>query len=256
MLHFRPVITFEGVGKVYSSGDREVAALRDVSLEVGSGETVALIGASGSGKTTLLRMVNRLVEPTAGRVLVDDRPIASADVIRLRRGIGYVIQRGGLFPHLTVARNVGLLCELEGWKPSAVARRVEELLALVNLPAAEFGGRRPRELSGGQQQRVGVARALALDPPIVLLDEPFGALDPITRHQLQSEFAELKRRVGKTLLLVTHDLGEAFRLGDRVALLAAGRLLQVGTEADFLNRPESPFVAEFVASHRASGVAS
>lgn len=247
------MIRFEQVGKRFGHGEREVAALAVVSLEIHAGETMALLGPSGSGKTTLLRMVNRLVEPSSGRVLVAGEPVAAADPVRLRRGIGYVIQRGGLFPHLTVAANVGLLGVLEGWSRSRVADRVAELLALVGLPVADFGQRFPRELSGGQQQRVGVARALALDPPLVLLDEPFGALDPITRAQLQGEFLDLKRRLAKTQLLVTHDLAEAFRLADRVALLDHGHLLQVGTEEDFRRRPANAFVAEFVRRRDSGG---
>jgi osmoprotectant transport system ATP-binding protein len=250
------VIEFDRVAKDFRTDEAEVVALRGVSLTVAPGETLALLGPSGSGKTTLLRMVNRLVEPSSGRVSVNGRPVGELDPVRLRRGIGYVIQRGGLFPHLSVAQNVGLLGELEGWSRSRLAARIAEVLDVVGLPAAEFGGRRPRELSGGQQQRVGVARALLLDPPIVLLDEPFGALDPITREQLQNEFLTLKKRMAKTQILVTHDLDEAFRLADRVALLDAGRLLQVGTEADFRQRPASSFVAEFVRARHGGGGAA
>jgi osmoprotectant transport system ATP-binding protein len=242
------VIRFEAVAKVFSTGtsDDEVVAVDGVTLEIAAGETVCLIGTSGSGKTTLLRMVNRLVTPSAGRVLVGGAVVDERDLIRLRRGIGYVVQRGGLFPHLDVARNVGLLCEVEGWTSAAKRRRVEELLTLVNLPPSEYAHRLPRELSGGQQQRAAVARALALDPQIVLMDEPFGALDPITREQLHDEFLQLARKVEKTILLVTHDLAEAFKLGDRVALMDRGRLVQVGSEDDFRSRPASPFAASFV----------
>ena len=220
-----------------------------MSLTVEAGETVCLIGTSGSGKTTALKMVNRLVEPTSGRVLVGGRDVAESDVIRLRRSMGYVIQKGGLFPHLSVANNVGLLCELEGWKRKDAGRRVSELLELVNLPPAEYSERFPHELSGGQQQRVGVAREPPLDPKIVLMDEPFGALDPITREQLHEEFMRLEEKVKKTILLVTHDLTEAFKLGDRVALMDRGRLIQVGTEDDFRQRPANEHVAQFVGSH-------
>ena len=243
------MIELDHVRKLFGSPGEEVVAVDDVSLAVEAGETVCLIGTSGSGKTTALKMVNRLVEPTSGRILVGGHDVAESDVIRLRRSIGYVIQRGGLFPHLDVAGNVGLLCELEGWKQDDVRRRVGGLLELVNLPPAEFSERFPHELSGGQQQRVGVARALALDPKIVLMDEPFGALDPITREQLHEEFVSLEEKVKKTILLVTHDLAEAFKLGDRVALMDHGRLIQVGTEDDFRERPASEFVAEFVSSH-------
>jgi osmoprotectant transport system ATP-binding protein len=243
------LIELDDVRKVYGSQGGEVVAVDGVSLRVEEGETVCLMGTSGSGKTTALKMVNRLLEPTSGRVLVGGRDVAERDVIRLRRSMGYVIQKGGLFPHLEVARNVGLLCELEGWSREDVRRRVGELLELVNLPPSEFAERFPHELSGGQQQRVGVARALALDPKIVLMDEPFGALDPITRGELHEEFVKLEEKVEKTILFVTHDLAEAFKLADRVALMDAGRLLQVGTEDDFRHRPASEFVAEFVKSH-------
>jgi osmoprotectant transport system ATP-binding protein len=245
------LIHLEGVTKSFSLPDGEpLLALDSLDLEVRRGETLCLIGASGSGKTTALRMMNRLAEPTAGRVLVDGRDVADREAVRLRRGMGYVVQRGALFPHLTVGRNVGLLCKLEGWAPGRVAERVRELLELVRLPADRFVDRFPSELSGGQRQRVGVARALALDPPIVLLDEPFGALDPITRRQLQREFNALRRSQERTLVLVTHDLDEAFNLADRVALLDHGRLLQVGTPDDLRHRPADEHVARFVSQGR------
>ena len=242
-----PDIAWLGVGKTYAGADgRPVHALADVDLAVEHGETLALIGTIGSGKTTLLRLANRLVEPDTGSVRVRDRDVRAVDAIALRRGMGYVIQSGGLFPHLDVTGNVGLLCRLEGWDAARTRARVDELLELVNLPPRRFGARRPAELSGGQRQRVGVARALALDPPILLMDEPFGALDPITRREVRMEFAALRREVRKTVLLVTHDLDEAFELGDRVALLDAGRLVQVGTESDLRERPANGFVARFV----------
>ncbi len=230
-------------------GAEPLAAVRDLDLHVAPGETVCLVGPSGCGKTTSLRLVNRLVRPTAGRVLVDGRDVAEADPVRLRRGIGYVIQSGGLFPHLTVAANVGLLCRLEGWDTARTAERVDELLELVHLPPSEFGARYPAELSGGQRQRVGVARALALDPQLLLMDEPFGALDPLTRDSLQREFLELSERVEKTILIVSHDMDEAFLLGDRVALLAEGRLAQVGTLEQFRDAPASEQVRTFLESH-------
>jgi osmoprotectant transport system ATP-binding protein len=199
-------------------------------------------------------MVNRLIEPTSGRILVAGEDIARRDPIALRRNIGYVIQKGGLFPHLTVAENIGLLCRLEDWPAEKINDRVEELLALVNLPPAEFAGRKPRELSGGQQQRVSVARSLAFDPPLILMDEPFGALDPITRTELHAEFLNLKNRLGKTILLVTHDLAEAFYLADRIALLNRGRIIQIGTETDLLENPANDFVRDFVGSHLSRGI--
>jgi osmoprotectant transport system ATP-binding protein len=244
------VIAFEHVSRDFVGEDgRVVHAVRDVSLDVREGETLCLIGTSGSGKTTMLRLVNRLLEPTAGRVRVGGRDVREVDAIGLRRGLGWVIQSGGLFPHMSVARNVGLLCELEGWEPARVRSRVTELLELVHLPPDEYAQRRPSELSGGQRQRVGVARALALDPPVVLMDEPFGALDPITRRRLRAEFTELRARVRKTVLFVTHDLREAFELGDRVALLDEGRLVQTGTEREFRERPADAFVTEFLSAH-------
>ena len=205
------------------------ALLDTLSLAVEEGETLAVIGRSGSGKTTALKLVNALLMPTMGEVRVAGRATTAWDAIRLRRRTGYVIQEMGLFPHLTVARNVGLVPELEGWPRERIGQRVEELLALVGLPAAEFAGRYPHQLSGGQRQRVGVARALAADPPLLLLDEPFGALDPITRAELQREFRALQARLRKTAIFVTHDMREAALVGDRIAVVAGGRLRAVAT---------------------------
>ena len=205
------------------------ALLDAFSLAVEEGETLAVIGRSGSGKTTALKLVNALLMPTVGEVRVAGRATTAWDAIRLRRRTGYVIQEVGLFPHLTVARNVGLVPELEGWPAERIGKRVEELLALVGLPAAEFAARYPHQLSGGQRQRVGVARALAADPPLLLLDEPFGALDPITRTELQREFRALQARLKKTAIFVTHDMREAALVGDRIAVLAGGRLCAVAT---------------------------
>ena len=244
------MICFKNVSREFKTpGHGTVVAVRDLDLTIAAGETLCLIGPSGCGKTTTMRLVNRLIEPTSGTITVDGQDIREQDPIRLRRQIGYVIQSGGLFPHMTVAGNIGLLCEVEGWESERIQRRVAELLELVNLPPTEFAARRPAELSGGQRQRVGVARALALDPSIVLMDEPFGALDPITRDQLHDEFTSLKATVKKTIVLVTHDMREAFKLGDRIALMDRGEIVQIGSAADFRERPVSPFVETFLRSH-------
>ena len=240
------VIEFRGVN--YCINDIPARAIvSNVSLTVSRGETLVLLGRSGSGKTTLLKLINRMLLPSAGQVLVEGRATADYDPIRLRRGIGYVIQEAGLFPHFTIAENVGLVPSLEKWDSLRIAARVEELLHLVGLDPAEFSGRRPRELSGGQRQRVGVARALAADPPILLMDEPFGALDPVTRAELQREFSALARRLNKTIVFVTHDIREALLLGSRIALLQAGRLVALAPPQDFL-RLDHPEVHAFTAS--------
>ncbi len=222
------LVEFAGASFRVASGRLLVDGL---SLAIAAGESVALIGRSGSGKTTALKLVNALLVPTAGVVRVAGRATTAWDPIQLRRRTGYVIQEIGLFPHLTVARNVALVPELERWPAARIAARMEELLELVGLPPADYAGRYPHELSGGQRQRVGVARALAADPPLLLLDEPFGALDPITRAELQREFRALQTRLGKTALFVTHDMREATRVGDRVALLDSGRVLAFDTPA-------------------------
>src|SRR5467141_2946358 len=218
-----------------------------ISLEIPQGETVVLLGRSGSGKTTLLRLINGMLLPSEGEVLVDGRSTAAWDPIRLRRGIGYVIQDSGLFPHFTVAENVGLVPSLESWDVARIATRVEEMLHLVGLDPREFAHRHPRELSGGQRQRVGVARALAADPPILLMDEPFGALDPVTRAELQREFSALARRLGKTIVFVTHDLREALLLASRIILLENGRIIADASPEEFphIDHPE---VRAFTAS--------
>lgn len=209
-----------------------------LNLRVERGETIVLLGRSGSGKTTTLKLINRLLEPSDGEIIISGRSASAWDPIQLRRGIGYVIQDAGLFPHWSVERNVALVPQLEHWAQDRIRARVKEMLELVGLPAAEFAPRRPSELSGGQRQRVGVARALAADPPILLMDEPFGALDALTRAELQREFHSLASRLEKTIVFVTHDVREAFFLGTRIALLAHGHLVGVYTPGEFVRATE------------------
>jgi osmoprotectant transport system ATP-binding protein len=216
-----------------------------ISFAVGAGETLVLLGRSGSGKTTTLKLVNRLLEPTGGEVVVAGERTGAADPTRLRRRIGYVIQEVGLFPHFTVAANVGLVPRLEGWAPERIASRVRELLGLVGLDPETFTTRYPHQLSGGQRQRVGVARALAVDPPLLLLDEPFGALDPITRVELQREFRALEGRLGKAMVFVTHDVREGLLLGTRIGMLETGRLIFLGTPDEF-RASDLPEVRKFL----------
>jgi osmoprotectant transport system ATP-binding protein len=222
------------------------ALLDNISFAIEPGETIVLLGRSGSGKTTTLKLINRLLEPTSGEVLVEGKRTTEWDSIRLRRRIGYVIQEIGLFPHFTVARNVALVPSLEGWPDKKVTDRVNEMLSLVGLDPGQFATRLPRELSGGQRQRVGVARALAADPALLLLDEPFGALDPITRAEIQREFRGLQKRVGKTMVFVTHDVREAFILADRIGLMQDGHLVALVPAAEFrkLDHPEAKAFAE------------
>lgn len=229
----------------YQAGGREI--LRGIDFSIQERETVVLLGRSGSGKTTLLRMVNRLLEPSAGEVLFDGHRIADQDRIRLRRRIGYVIQEGGLFPHATVAQNIGLVPKLERWEEARIRSRVTELLDAVGLPPHIYADRYPRQLSGGEKQRVGIARALAADPPLLLLDEPFAALDPVTRFGMQQHFAHLSRSLGKTALFVTHDLREALMLGSRIALLKEGRLDVIASANEF-SRAQSEEAQAFLAT--------
>ncbi len=231
------VIQFSGVS--YAVPQVTAPILSDFNLEVRRGETLVLLGESGCGKTTTLRLINRMLLPTAGRVLVEGQETREWDEIRLRRQTGYVIQDAGLFPHFTVERNVALVPVLEGWDERRIRERVRELLELVGLPPQQFAGRYPRELSGGQRQRVGVARALAADPPLLLLDEPFGALDPLTRAALQREFAALQQRLNKTVVFVTHDVREALLLATRVGLMHRGRLLLIEPPEQFLRSEDS-----------------
>jgi osmoprotectant transport system ATP-binding protein len=242
------MIRFEDVSKVYADGRR---AVDGINLAAEEGECVVLVGPSGCGKTTTLKLTNRLIDPTSGRVFVNGRDTHTTDAITLRRGIGYVIQDIGLLPHMTVLENVGLVPRLLGWPKIRIVERATELLETMGLPARVYGPRRPFELSGGQRQRVGVARALAADPPVILMDEPFGALDPITRAQLQDEFIRLRRRLRKTILFVTHDIDEAIRLGDRVAVMREGRIAQFARPAELLRTPADEFVRRFVGADRA-----
>ena len=237
-----PAVAWSDVRKAYPDGHQ---ALRGVSLEVAPGEFLAILGTSGSGKTTLLKMVNRLIEPTSGEVAVRGVPTSRWDPIALRRSIGYVIQEVGLMPHLDILANVGLVLRIQGKPRAAREAAARGRLALVGLDPDRFARLRPHQLSGGQRQRVGVARALAADPDLILMDEPFGALDPITRRELQDEFRRLQHRLGKTVIFVTHDIREACRIADQMALVDGGRLIQSGNAADFIERPADAFVRSF-----------
>jgi osmoprotectant transport system ATP-binding protein len=238
-----PALELDDVRKRYPSG---ATALDGISLSVEKGRTLVLLGTSGSGKTTALKTINRLVCADSGRVDVLGREVKDWDPIALRRSIGYVIQEAGLLPHMTVGENVGLVPRLLHWPEEEKRERTRELLALVGLAPDRYAMLRPSQLSGGERQRVGIARALGADPPLLLMDEPFGALDPLTRRRLQDEFAELKARLGKTVVLVTHDVPEAFRLADEVAVMDKGRVLQRGSPAEIRQTPQAGFVADFV----------
>ncbi len=234
-------IEFRDVSYSLSNGR---TVLHNLNLDVRGGEILVLLGRSGSGKTTALKLVNRLLEASAGEILIEGRPARDWDVIRLRRHIGYAIQEIGLFPHLTIGRNIGVVPSIENWPQERIQARVVELLNLVGLPD-DIVSRYPHQLSGGQRQRVGVARALGADPPILLMDEPFGALDPLTRSDLQREFLSLQQKLRKTVVFVTHDLHEAMLLGTRIALLEKGRLVAINTPDEFLKSPE-PLIAKYV----------
>jgi osmoprotectant transport system ATP-binding protein len=245
-------VVFEHVTKRYpGTAANQSGAVEDLSLEVPAGKVCVLVGPSGCGKTTSLKMVNRLIEPTSGRILIGETDVARRDVIELRRGIGYVIQQVGLFPHQTVAENVATVPRLLGWATPRRRARADELLQLVGLDPAHYADRYPGVLSGGERQRVGVARALAADPPVLLMDEPFGAVDPIVRERLQNELLHLQERLAKTILFVTHDIDEAIKMGDLVAVLrTGGHLAQFGTPDEILASPATPFVARFVGADR------
>jgi osmoprotectant transport system ATP-binding protein len=244
-------VEFRHVTKVYGPRQGQAGAVNDLSLVVPPGEICVLVGPSGCGKTTSLKMVNRLVEPTSGQVLIDDQDVSRVEVTRLRRRIGYVIQQTGLFPHQTIADNVATVPRLLGWSRARVEQRVDELLTLIGLDPGKVRHRYPAQLSGGERQRVGVARAMAAEPPVMLMDEPFGAVDPIVRERLQNEFLRLHRSLGTTVLFVTHDIDEAIKMGNRVAVMQqGGHLAQYAPPAELLMRPANDFVARFVGVDR------
>jgi osmoprotectant transport system ATP-binding protein len=242
-----PLIAFAHVGKSFDGG--QVKAVDDVSLQVDAGEFLAIVGSSGSGKTTLLRLANRLIEADTGSIQIEGEDVRAVDPVALRRRIGYVFQSGGLFPHMSVANNIGITPKLEGLPAEAISARVDELLDLVRLDRTQFRARFPHELSGGQRQRVGVARALAAKPRIVLMDEPFGALDPLTRDALGDDYRALHRKLGLTTIMITHDVTEAILLADRVAVMRGGRLLAQGTPTD-LSDSDDPYVGELLRTPR------
>jgi osmoprotectant transport system ATP-binding protein len=242
------MITLDSVSKNYGDGNVAVGRL---SLEIGDGELAILVGPSGCGKTTTLRMINRLIEPTSGRILIGGENVLTKDPVQMRRGIGYVFQQGGLFPHRRVFDNVAVVPRLLGWDAARIRRRVNELLELVGLDPQNYSRRFPHELSGGERQRVGVARALGADPPVLLMDEPFAAVDPVTRQRLQNLFLDLQKQLKKSIVFVTHDIDEAAKLGDRIAVLSKGGVLeQYDTPAEVLGHPQTPFVADFVGADR------
>ncbi|MBJ9989275.1 MULTISPECIES: ABC transporter ATP-binding protein [Paenibacillus] len=241
-------VEFKQVTKNYGSGN----VLERFDLIIPAGRIVTIIGPSGCGKTTLLKMVNRLIEPESGTVLVEGEDVATVDPVTLRRNIGYVIQQIGLFPHMTIGQNISIVPRLKGEKKQDLTARISELLELIGLDPAQFRNRYPHELSGGQQQRIGVARALAANPSIILMDEPFSALDPISRVQLQKELINLNQRVRKTIIFVTHDIDEALKIADLVVLLKEGRIIQTGTPEQLLEHPSEPYVLEFLGPERFS----
>lgn len=238
-------IVLRKVSKSYNGFE----VLRNLSFRVKEGETLVLIGTSGCGKTTTLKMINRLIEPSKGIIEIDGKDISSYDVIDLRRNIGYVIQSIGLFPHMTVGENISIVPKLQKWPKEKIDLRINNLLEMINLEPEDYRDRYPAELSGGQQQRIGVARALAADPPIILMDEPFGALDPITREGLQNEFLLITRKIEKTIIFVTHDIFEAVKIGDRLALMDKGRIIQIGTPKEIIEKPRNKFVLDFLGRH-------
>jgi osmoprotectant transport system ATP-binding protein len=244
------MIRLDNLTKIFETHDGTAVAADHINMHVPEGEICILLGPSGCGKTTTLKMINRLVPPSSGKVFINNQDTSHYDTIALRRGIGYVIQQIGLFPNMTVAENIGVVPHMLGWDSRRIARRVEELLEMVTLDPAVFMKRFPKELSGGQQQRIGVARALAADPPVLLMDEPFGAIDPINREIIQDEFLKMQQKLGKTILFVSHDIDEAVKMGDKVAIFSAGKLEQFDTPDNVLAHPASDFIADFVGRDR------
>ena len=244
------MIKLEQLTKVFKTPNRDVMAADHINMEVGKGEICVLLGPSGCGKTTTLKMINRIVMPTSGRVLIDGQDTTSLSTVDLRRKIGYVIQQIGLFPNMTIEENVCIVPRLLGWDTKRARIRAGELLEMMALDPSIFLKRFPKELSGGQQQRVGVARALAADPPVMLMDEPFGAIDPINRASIQDEFLKLQRQLQKTILFVSHDIDEAVKMGSKIAIFSAGKIVQMGTPDDVLAHPAQPFIADFMGADR------
>ena len=243
------MLSLQDVTKIYP-GAEHIKAVDNLSFDLEEGEICTAVGPSGCGKTTAMKMINRLIPLTSGRITVDGQNINRMDTIELRRNIGYVIQNIGLFPNMTIAENIAIVPKMKGWDQGQIAEKVESLLEMINLPPGEFMGRYPRELSGGQQQRVGVARAMAADPPIMLMDEPFGAIDPINREHLQDEFLRIQEKVRKTIVFVTHDINEAIKMGDKICLLRAGKLVQYDGPEKLLTEPANDFVRDFVGGDR------
>ncbi|MFY9139633.1 MAG: ABC transporter ATP-binding protein [Thermacetogeniaceae bacterium] len=240
------MIRFENVSKYFE----ETQVLQDLNFQIDEGEIVCLIGPSGCGKTTTLRLVNRLIEPSSGKIYIQDKDISNIDPVELRRSIGYVIQQIGLFPHMTIEKNISVVPRLKGWKEKDYCKRVDELLEMVGLDPNVYKKRYPAELSGGQQQRIGVIRALAANPSIILMDEPFSALDPISREQLQDELIKIQMEIRKTILFVTHDMDEALKLADKIGFMHEGKLIQLDTPEAILNRPANDFVRDFIGEKR------
>ncbi|MEJ2034543.1 MAG: ABC transporter ATP-binding protein, partial [Deltaproteobacteria bacterium] len=250
------MIDYQSVSKVYGSGRNAVTALQDVTFSIDKGKVVVLLGPSGCGKTTTLRLTNRLESLTSGQITIDGRDIGEMDPVKLRQSMGYVIQEIGLFPNKTIAENIAAVPKLLGWDRERIERRLDELFAMVRLDADAFRDRYPAELSGGQQQRIGVARGLAADPEILLMDEPFAAIDPINRTEIQDEFLNLQARLKKTVVFVSHDIQEAIKLGDMIALFSGGRLVQYADPQTILTKPKNEFVADFLGVDRALKVLS